>query len=597
VLDSIVLIPDKKLDRRKGEMIKKIVWLGLSLLFVASLVVTSCGPAEEGEEEVTAKDTPQYGGTITFVDFSTGTSVWDPNLDNFGTAATLGGILCERLLAIPYYKGRTGTGEYEFVCRWVPEDAFKDGAGLTESWEWVDGTTVVFHIREGVMWPAKPSIGLDEPRELTAEDVAFVYNTALESERVTTLKTLVESVEVLDRYSVRFNLKHFHSDWTNDLSFQFRFIYSPEAYEAGITDWKNIHGTGAYQIAEVVPDVSIFCDKNPDYWQHNYRMPDGKTYQLPFADHVVFAVISDEASRVAALRTGKIDAINSLSWTYHESLTQSCPELRYWTCNWVGAYIIGMREDKDLPFNDKNVRLALSMALDRDEINNSLMGGTPIDNFPIPSTWNEAYNVDIYTPLEERSNEIQEAYSYNPEKARKLLAEAGYPDGFKTSMEYMSGALVDDLAAWVKDSWAKIDVEVTLLPQTGMSGYSRERDLLFDEMELAFESTFSPYEAFDNLYSWGLRNFSIVRDPYIDEQVNKIAAEQDLTKRISQWKALCQYGLERMDYVALPYTKLYNYAWPWIKNFEGENFLSYYSMAPAFMYAWVDQSLKKSMGY
>ena len=584
-------------------MTKKFLWVGLSLIFVISLIITSCGPAAEEEEEeevVTPTGAPKYGGTITYLDAIGGVpQTWDANMDNFGTAAALGGIFYERLLAVPYDKGRTGTGEYQFVVRWKPGDIYEGGAGLAESWEFLDDTTVVFHIRQGVMWPAKPSIGLDEPRELTAEDVAFVYNTALEAERVTTLKQLVDSVTVLDRYSVQFNLSHFHSDWPNDLSAQFRLIYSREAYDAGITDWKNFHGTGAYQVVNVVDDVGTFADRNPEYWQKNYLMPDGKRYQLPFADHVTAVVVADDASKIAALRTGKFDAVFNVPWTYEQSLAESSPDLKKWVCHWDGAFIVGMREDRDL-FSDKKVRLALNMALERDAINDSLFGGGVVHNFPFPVTWNEALNVDIYTPIEDLPQEVQDSYSYNPERARELLTEAGYPDGFSATIEYGAGGfggVIDDLASWLKDYWSEIDVDVTLSPQTGAAMFSRERELLYEEMILTFESTFSPYEAFDSFYSWGLRNLSVIRDDYIDEQVMKISEERDLAKAVPQWKALGIYALERIDYVLLPYTRLYTYAWPWLKNYDGETFLSYYSLSPAMMYAWVDEDLKAEVGY
>jgi ABC-type transport system substrate-binding protein len=222
---------------------KKFVWFGIALLMVASLVMTSCGSAEEEEQVPSGQqeendDTPKYGGKITYIDHSAGIpATWDPNMDNFGTAGLLGGCLYEKLLAVDYSKGRTGTQKYEYVVRWKPEEVFVDGAGLAESWEFETPTKLIMHLRENVYWPAKPEIGLAEKRQFVADDVVFVYETALENARTSEiLKKLLNPVGKLDGQSVEFDLNYFHRDWTNDLSTQFRMIYSPEAYAAGTKD-------------------------------------------------------------------------------------------------------------------------------------------------------------------------------------------------------------------------------------------------------------------------------------------------------------------------------------------------------------------------
>jgi peptide/nickel transport system substrate-binding protein len=206
----------------------------------------------------------------------------------------------------------------------------------------------------------------------------------------------------------------------------------------------------------------VFAERNDDYWQDSYTMPDGKQYQLPFADEIAIVAVPDEASRIAALRTGRLTP-HSESLAVRGKPRGIHPELNKWDTNYNGSFLIGMREDKE-PFNDKNVRRALSMALNRDVINSSIFGGSPILDFPFHPTWNSAWGLDVYTPLEDYSEEFQEGFTYNPEKARQLLADAGYPDGFKATVEYPTNILHEDLLSLVADYWAAINVELTLKP-------------------------------------------------------------------------------------------------------------------------------------
>ncbi|GAI96021.1 unnamed protein product, partial [marine sediment metagenome] len=249
--------------------------------------------------------------------------------------------------------GPRGTNEYGFQAEQIALERFLGGS-VAESWEWAGPLTLVFHIRQGVMWTGNAHIGM-EPRELTAHDVEFSINRILGNfdEYGLTGFDYIDSVTATDRYTVVVELNKYSADW----SFHFGYgwlmpIYSEETVEAGATDWQNQVGTGPFILMEFVEGSHAIYERNPNYW--DTTIIDGVEYDLPFIDKLVFPVIVDDTTRIAALRAGDVDWHSNVPIMYSDTLTATSPELiqeRY-----LESYTMMMSlMVNQKPFTDRNV--------------------------------------------------------------------------------------------------------------------------------------------------------------------------------------------------------------------------------------------------
>ncbi|MGH8058686.1 MAG: ABC transporter substrate-binding protein, partial [Candidatus Entotheonellia bacterium] len=298
---------------------------------------------------------------------------------------------------------------------------------LAERWEEPDDTTYLFHLRKGVKWHNKPPVN---GRELVAEDVKFSFDRFL-TEKGNPERQLLESVdrvEVVDRYTVKFALKE-PFVWLLDIlaNAMMMWIVAPEVV-AKYGDLKKVDtaiGTGPFILEQYEANVKSVFKRNPDYFRPG----------LPYVDGVEWLVVDDESTALAMYRTGQIDTGPWNNWMVRqqdlESLKQSHPHLVYQDIQATNATTLWMRTDKP-PFNDVRVRRAISHALDRQGIIEAVwMRGTLSPAVPPGlAEWS--------LPIEQMG-EGAKYYRYDPKEAKRLLAEAGYPKGFKTTLSGTGG--------------------------------------------------------------------------------------------------------------------------------------------------------------
>ena len=202
------------------------------------------------------------------------------------------------------------------------------------------------------------------------------------------------------------------------------------------------------------------------YWAFDEKFPENR---LPYADEIQILIMPDAATRLAALRSGKIDWLRDQSAEQAEILQRTNPELLMTNSlnnRSTGSYSLDVRKP---PFDDIRVRQAMQLALDIESINTALYNGlawtTPLETVGVPQT-------EFRIPFEEWPEEVKANYGYDPERAETLLDEAGYPRGadgirFKTTMNAMDLPRMDlDYAQVAKDYWSQIgvDVEIKLEP-------------------------------------------------------------------------------------------------------------------------------------
>jgi peptide/nickel transport system substrate-binding protein len=568
-------------------MKKKFTGLWVGSLLVLSLALASPIPAAEKAED------PKYGGTFTGLSelSNRNPTSWDPGAIQW-YFSEYGGFHLEKLMGGDPMKGPKGTNEYQFhEVTNIPEEYLT--GYLAEKWELPDPKTLIFHIRKGVMWQDRP--GVMKARELTAYDVAFAMDRTCfhgPSKLVGARYNSLKSISPVDKYTVKVEWNEYYADWAQLIGYgYYSEIYPPEMVKAGPNNWRNACGTGPFKLANFISGTSITFERNPNYW--GKTTINGKQYQLPFVDKLVYPFIVDMSVRVAAIRTARVDLISGLDWQFVETLNKSTPELKKYPLVYAGAHYIGMRCDKK-PFTDIRVRRAMHLAIDRKAFIQSIFGGHGVNlSFPFYYDWPET----LYTPIEKLPNSARELFEYNPEKAKKLLAEAGYPNGFKTNCLAPSIPIETDAMQLITDYWAKIGVDCKLDVREYSAYQSFTLGGSHDQMAERINTCGTPLAGLQkqgvSQSAWNLARWN---DKEFDDGFWKASAEPNKKKRDKMLKNLNIRMIDQASTINLPSRHRFTYTWPWVKNYHGENSFHNWGRGPIWMHIWIDQALKKKMG-
>ena len=391
---------------------------------------------------VARAQTPKRGGTLAI-------RTWDPpHFDPFQT------ISYKSHIALSFTHSRLL--RHKAGPSVVP-GTFPIEGDLAESWTQPSETTYVFKLRKGVRWQNKPPVN---GRELTADDVVFSVNhflTVQGNANAYMLKS-VDKVEALDKYTVKFTLKESFV-WFLDM------LANPHAVaivarevvdkHGDLKKWESVVGTGPWMLDSYRPNVGLAYVRNPNYFQSG----------LPYIDRIEATVDEDNALRMAAFLSGKYDlgwefpgTINRVDWVQiKDTLKQKRPKLQ--TVEFPSPVMshISMRTDQK-PFSDVRVRQAMSLAIDRKAIIEAVFEGVGAMNPAVPAALKE-WSIPF-----DKLGDGAKYYRHDPAEAKRLLAAAGYPNGFPGTMcftTYGSTILVDSLQLVQKDLKAVgIDVRI-----------------------------------------------------------------------------------------------------------------------------------------
>ncbi len=590
-----------------------------------SLVIASCGPAsveeeeeeivigeEEEEEEVVEKEellppeVPKYGGTTNF--YYREPMGFDPAYTlSIECMASLGGFCNNEMMEGDWTKGLAGTGETDWQRGYLDRIGLLTGS-LSTGYELPDDETIIWHVRKGVHFWDKPPVN---GRECTADDVAWSMDrefTAPKSFLTMFFKPedRPKSVTALDKYTVEVKVPAANQGLLLLVTADQLHIYAPEVVEmyGDYKDWRNLNGTGPFILTDYVRGSSLTYERNPNYFQNDPLHPEN---QLPYLDVCKQLIIEDKSTQLAAIRTAKIDCSRNVNvtWEDYELLMKQAPDLKYYKGAGADNQIWARVDKPELPFYDLKVRQAMTLAIDQPGIIEEYYNGNAdILGHPYPpyKSW-----APLYTPLEEMPSEptiegsacsVQELYTHNPDKAKRLLSDAGYPSGFKTEIVCGTAEAADFLAI-IKEQWADvgIDLEIKMLEYSVFRSVNRART--YDEIVY----TGSPTAMFP---SWMLhiRKESLDAKSYYDSpvtreaynKVNKLVGKDD-----AQWmkiiKDVTPFTLEDCVGIWLPVPHSYTMWWPWLQNYNGENSLGYDNQMAFTWYAWIDQDMKKAMGH
>jgi peptide/nickel transport system substrate-binding protein len=449
---------------------------------------------------------------------------------------------------------------------------------LAERWEELDDTTYVFHLRQGVKWHNKPPVN---GREFVADDVKFSYERML-TEKGSVNRYLLDSVdriEVVDRYTVKFLLKEPYVWFISVLAYPTSmWIIAPEVVEQ-YGDLKRVEtaiGTGPFILERYEPNVKTVFKRNPDYYREGQ----------PYVDGVEWLVINDESTGLAMYRTGQIDCGPGINWAVRqqdlEALKKSHPHLRYQDFLSQTAGVINMRTDMP-PFNDVRVRRAISHAIDRQ----ALVEAIWVRGAPSPAVARGL--VEWSLPIEQLGTGAR-YYEYDPKEAKRLLAEAGYPKGFKTQLTVTSGLtrdLVDD-AQLVQRYLKDVGIEAELKIQEYGAYIATTAQGKFEG--IARTPTGVTWEPDGRLYrayaSDSSRNVGHVNDATLTAMLKEQRRTKDLEARKQLIFDIQRYVADQQYYVYLNSNTITTSWQPYVKNFAPNHSFDYGNRAAAL---WLDR--------
>ncbi|OLA98631.1 MAG: hypothetical protein AUG87_03565 [Candidatus Rokubacteria bacterium 13_1_20CM_4_70_14] len=407
---------------------------GAAVAAEAVLPLLDCGAAEA--------QTPKRGGIfrIRGEDATTG---FDPHLSaNHHRIATNLSFTHSRLVKV-----RAGASVVPGTLPIEPD--------LAESWIQPSDRTYVFKLRKGVRWHSKAPVN---GRELTADDVKYTY------ERFLTVKGnpsrsmlgLVEKIDALDRYTVRFALSEPFGWFLDYLATTVMWVVAPEAVErfGDLRRAEACIGTGPWMLERYEPNVRLTFVRNP-----NYFLPG-----LPYTDGIEVTIDEDPSSRLAAWLAGRYDFAPEYGQCVRrldlDVARRRKPGLKTQDFIVLFGGITMMKLDRE-PFRDVRVRRALALASNWKEglETNAWSLGNGAPNPTIPAALRE-----WTIPITQLTPEGRRLYDQDLSEAKRLLAQAGFPTGLKVPLDATLGWSPDyvDLLQVVMRNWKEAGIETEL---------------------------------------------------------------------------------------------------------------------------------------
>jgi len=505
----------------------------------------------------------------------------------------------ESLYEGDWSKGSQGTGEAEFQIRGTLFLDFERPSVAT-SWERSEPDTFVFTIREGIYWHDRPPVN---GRELTAQDVVWTIERtmAVETHHLNpNVTSKILSVEAPDDWTVVVEcaegsgLDVFYNLFDNII------IIPPELGLEGLKEWENVVGTGPYMMEEFVEGSSVTLVKNPNYWDTDPLHPDNT---LPYLDGVTYLIMNDVATQLAAMRTRQVDWMGDIQWEDAADLRESNPDLGWFTkARAANTAMMYFRLDKpELPFSDIRVRQALAMATDQPSIVDHFYGG----NAELFSTPVAPYGefMDLFIPLDEYPESVQEQYQYLPDRAEALLDEAGYPRGddgirFRTEIMTSDHQWRVDILSIVSAQWAEIGVDLFVDVQEFPVQRSATKGGTYNEMAIQFMSSVAPYLflQYQDPETY-FQNFSQIKCDECDELAPEIKANHlfNIDRQNELLRGIYPWIMEQVWSIELPADYI-SFAWqPWVKGYGGEWTAGYSEPMSFVKYPWIDEELRAEL--
>ena len=428
---------------------------------------------------------------------------------------------------------------------------------LAESWENTEPTKWVFKLRKDVKF--------HDGSPFTADDVIFSWKRSMTpGSDMKAYGAKATAINKIDDHTIEVI-----TDTPNPIlprEWTFLYIMSKSWSEKNKTteatnikgdnqgNYANLHanGTGPFMLVERQPDVKTTLKRFDGYWDKNIKTN---------VDDVVFQPITQEATRVAALISGEMDIVQPVPVQDWQRLEQA-PGVKPLTEPEARTVFIGMDQHRDEllfsnikgknPFKDARVREAVVLAVDIEAINKKIMRGAAKPLGSLVATSVNGYDESYGVP-----------YKPDPEKAKKLLADAGYPDGFTVTLDCPNDRYVNDekICQAVAGMLARVGIKINLLAQTKAKYFGKILLQAGNETSMYMlgwtPSSTDAHNILLNLTSCrdsktaaGQFNLGGYCNPKVDELTAKIGVETDQAKRNAMIKEA--FEIVRNDYGYLP---------------------------------------------
>lgn len=277
---------------------------------------------------------------------------------------------------------------------------------LATEWEQPDDKTYIFTLQEGVTFHNGDSF--------TAEDVKYSFERIMDEETASIAKSYfdkVESIEVMSPTKVKFTLSSAYAPFLSYVASSNAAIVNKNVVEENGDLMQVAVGTGPFKFEKWEADNYVELVKNEDYYKEG----------IPKLDGIKFITMKDEAARLAAIRTGEVHLTTLAPQSIPLAKKNDKLDVKSYQSNEYSY--VGFNLNKE-PFNNVKVRQAMSLAVNREDMKEIVWKGDAILSGPIPEAMGQ-WAIDVSE---------EDMYQQDIEKAKELLAEAGYPDGFETTI-------------------------------------------------------------------------------------------------------------------------------------------------------------------
>jgi peptide/nickel transport system substrate-binding protein len=411
---------------------------------------------------------------------------------------------------------------------------------IAESWEQLSPTSYRFRIRQGIKF--------HDGTDLTAADVKYSLDRAVASSMISYLMDFISETIIEDPYTVVVNTHAPYAPALRNLSVPFAAIV-PKAYTESSPDIQARHpiGSGPYKFVSWTQSDSARLEAFEDYYEG-----------APRTKYLVMRVIPEASQRTIALETGEIDLAYDLPTNDHKIITGN-DKLSLFLAPPLSLFYISM-DIRKTPFGDKLVRQAISHAIDRQLIIDTVVSGAaePADAIIAPGVYGY-YSAGVD--------------QYDPALSRQFLAQAGYPNGFTTSF-------------WVNNNQERIEVSTAIVDMLREVGITAQLEVMeagafWDktdngEHEMAFFGWITSTKDADyTYYSLGHSskhgsggNTSYITDPRADALIEEGRNNTDPTVREQAYRDLAIHLADLTYYISVMYSPINVGGSKTVENFE-----------------------------
>ncbi len=534
------------ITHRQGRLGRRGKWF--ALVPVLALVIAACGSSDDSADDTTAPDdtTEQAAPEDTTAEDTGSDDTVAASDDTVAetedtVAETEGGSGGELIIATPTQpnaldfvnsaeRNAANIAAQIFDTLIYINDDLEFEPALAESWEVSeDGKTYTFKLREGVTFHN------GEP--FNADSVVFTWEAGSNPEnQYATYYERAESVTAIDEYTVEVT--------TTDVDALFLGLMAaawtpfPPAYyeEVGLTGFSQAPvGTGPFMLTEWEQGDRIVLDKFPDYWREGY----------PKLDRITFRPITESSTRAAAIQTGEVDIVNRLSPDEAASLegVDGVNLVEYPNNRVYYIAFNNMTSGVGEPTEDPLVRQAFNYAVDTEGIISALFAGKGQRSTGLVTSGDLGYLTSL------------SPYEYDVDKAKELMAEAGFGDGFSMDMACPSGAYTnfEEVCQAVAAQLGEIGVTVNLDIQESGAYWdleaAKQLPPLFGD---SWSSTgIDSYQRLFGALGGEEASFSAWSDPKIDDLLAQILVTVDNDARAALYEELQQYMFDEPPFIYL----------------------------------------------